>query len=209
MGKINFEQWAEFATREMGVQPGDGFALADALKLRAEGMAGLSACGLRVRDRVFYNLDSIPQRQHGTIAHECAHVLLDRWNAGNTESNARQLGPRLFLPRSAVVALVGRHGLDIRGMKAELPTASGTLLCRRVADVYGGRFASWKDGALVYSRGYGPRGPGKTLSELQRLAESTGKMSGRGESSTSIQVACPLGDGWVGTIDLPLGVILR
>ncbi len=135
MDVFELEGVAAWALEHMGMEepPVDAVDLAELMELPLEHVPGT---GGRLSERRTILLGTgTPIRQvHSTIAHECAHALLDELGLHNGEDEARYLGAALLVPRRALDRQL-RAGWDLDALRCVHVNASAELIARRVVDV--------------------------------------------------------------------------
>lgn len=133
---------------DLGIEPPvDAFVLA--------GLCGVDlrpgpGKGSRTGDRITYPSHARPVRQHGVVAHELGHWLLER--AGQDASDepaARYLAGALMLPRAHFLADVAATDWDLFALQERHPNASAEMIVVRLTQVSEACASVWDQGSLT------------------------------------------------------------
>ena len=127
--------------------PIDAFALAEAMGLRLKPWS--KSGGMCVGNVVCYPAKANAVRQHGTIAHECGHVVLDRAGEdAQDEDAADYLASALMLPRSAFLRDLDAFNWDLLAIHERHPNASWQMLVVRCVQLASASASVWDAGHL-------------------------------------------------------------
>jgi hypothetical protein len=164
----------ESLAREVHESTG-GLLPVDALELAV--MCGVQvvpwrkAAGLRAGDMIRYPQKARPVRQHGIVAHELAHWLLE--DAGmnpDDEDAAKYLAGALLLPRAPVLHDLKATDWDLLEVQARHPNASAEMIVVRMVQL-GPCVASIWDSGKLHRRYGGPVDAAKEAAMVGRVLE--------------------------------------
>lgn len=135
-------------------------------------------------------------REHGLVAHETAHYLLDRAAETNDEPGARYLSGALMLPRAAFERDL-RRSWDVAALRAKHVNVSAEMIARRLVQVRDA-VATIIDQGRVKARVASPWLTSPALGRLSRWErELADEALARGASVQGDELvwACPFVDG--------------
>jgi hypothetical protein len=135
---------------DIGTGPVDAFDLLDWLELELVYEPG--ARSRREPGRIIVGTRVPARRLHSTIAHECAHEILDRVGELNDDPSANRLGAALLAPTPMIERGL-REGWDLYRIMGEHVNASAELLARRVAELRHASVAVYDQGRFRYRTG--------------------------------------------------------
>jgi hypothetical protein len=132
--------------------PVDAFELAWALGVTV--VPWRKAGGSREDDTVWYPQKARPVRQHGTVAHELGHWLLEQHRLdARDEASARYLAGALLLPRVPFLADLAATDWDLFELQRRHPNASAEMVVVRMTQV--SEATAWVWDAAKLARRYG------------------------------------------------------
>jgi len=91
-------------------------------------------------------------RIHGSICHELAHILIDRFGLRQSERAANYLAAALLVPRRALDREL-RDGWDLERLRCKHIYASAELLARRIVDIRSAALSVYDQGRFRYRAG--------------------------------------------------------
>lgn len=179
---------------ETGVSaPVDAFQLARAVGLVC--MPGPRGTAALDGDLVRYDASARPVRQHGLIAHEVAHRVLQLHGEADTEPAANYTAGALMLPRARFDRDL-RRTWDLRELRAAHPNASAEMIARRITQVRDAVVTVLDQGRLrarVASPWAGA--PSARLTPLERELADAALASGDVKRESEMLAAYPFFDG--------------
>lgn len=138
-----------------GILPVDAEALANACDYEVRWWA--KGDGARSGRVIWAPLKSRPTRQHGRIAHELGHGLLEEHGCDPCdEEAARYLAGALLLPRTPFLSDVRESDYDLWELERRHPNASAEMIICRMTQVSPAVASVWDGGRLHRSYGGGP-----------------------------------------------------
>lgn len=131
-----------------GIEPPvDAFVLAEACGVVVRPWS--RADGMRIGDEVHYPVRARLVRQHGVIAHELGHWLLERDGKDpRDEASADYLAGALLLPRAAFLRDLAETDWDLFALQLRHPNASAQMIVVRMTQVSPATASVWDAGKL-------------------------------------------------------------
>ncbi len=132
--------------------PVDAFRLARACGFAVEGWT--RAQGAIRGTTIRYPIGARETRQHGTVAHELGHALLDYHRVDSRDEDAaRYLAGALLLPRRPFARDLTATDWDLFALRARHPNASAEMIVVRMTQV--SEATAWVWDAAKLARRYG------------------------------------------------------
>jgi len=152
--QIILEDLAQQTLTDLAITcPVDSSALALGLGLHVVAAPIATSILSTTRRTIYVNSAASIVRQHGLIAHECAHHLLISHGLPNEERWANYLGAALLAPCLPLMRDITATDANLMEISRRHPHASLSLLATRVVELCGGTVSLWDNGVLRWVRG--------------------------------------------------------
>lgn len=199
MGLAAVEVWegvAQAVHDETGIEaPVSAFELADACGLQL--VAGPRGGARLVGDQVHFDVTARPVRQHGLVAHEVAHWVLQEHGEPDDEGAARYTAGALMLPRQSFDRDLRATAWDLHALRARHLHCSAELIARRIVELRDA-VVSVLDNGKVRARVWSPWVAEPRLQRLTRVERElvdAALTSGEVERAHELLSAYPIFDG--------------
>lgn len=169
---LDLEGVAREVYLDMGERcPVSAFAIAEYCGVEVRGW--LRNTGKRSGDSVWFPIAARSTRQHGVLAHELAHWLMEDANLEHgCEASAKYLAGALMLPMAPFARDVEIEARDLYALQRKHPNASAEMIAVRIVQTSGSAAWVWDNGRLA--KEYGEGGCREAAAEVADQALSSG-----------------------------------
>jgi Zn-dependent peptidase ImmA (M78 family) len=160
-------------------------------------LAGAHGSACLGGEAVYYDATARSVRQHGSIAHECAHFVLRSSDEDDPEPAARYVAGALMLPRAAFDRDLRETAWNLDELRRRHPNVSAEMIARRVVELRDA-VVTILDAGKVRARVASPwsHAPApKRLTPIERELLDAALASGEAQRANDLLSAWPVFDG--------------